>query len=133
MDDLLKNCIEALNKDVEILNSVESDKINSYFLKNISFIYGRVNWSEYPNHVIPNEIDDILKRVKQNKCYIIWSDYNLPIVLSNLELILENYAAITDVSFDTWIVSVDFDWILEENFSKGTTFATIGKCCELGV
>ena len=123
--DELKEVLDALQEDIHILNEDDFKKVHHNFLHSFSFLYSGINWKDYPNHNVPCDYESILSNTKQKKCYIIWSDGSLPILISNIELVLQNYDEIATVTFETWIVSIDFDWILEEKTGRGTTFSTI--------
>lgn len=53
--------------------------------------------------------------------YIIWDEATLPVVKSNLPSVLEVIYDVTAVSFDTWIFSHVFEYVVEYYHEGETT------------
>ena len=46
-----------------------------------------------------------------------WDEGTLPILRTDLSLILKDTDTITCIALDTWIVSMDFEWVIEFHHS----------------
>lgn len=103
---------EFLNVEQHLMNSLHFDSN-----------YHGINWAEYPEHTTLSEsgnleecklkIEQFIKEVNTIDCYVMWDRGDLPIVTINLAVLLENLALITRIAFDTWIVGVDSELLIE--------------------
>ncbi len=94
-----------------------------------------VNWDSYPNHLILSNSGDceesklnINQYINDNNsidCYVMWDRGDLPIITINLAILIENLEMITRIAFDTWIVGVDFDILIEFHHSGVNRFTYI--------
>lgn len=107
---LLKECIDALDTK-KVLSFSESKAVFDNFQSQIEFtLYGRVNWRKYESKIsIENNIDILTYLDKNDSCYFLWNDMNLPVIESNINNLLNKIDDVLAVSFDTWI------WIEAKN------------------
>jgi hypothetical protein len=107
---------ELLNVEQHLMNSLHFDSN-----------YHGINWAEYPERTTLSEsgnleesklkIEQFIKEVNTIDCYVMWDRGDLPIVTINLAILLENLALITRIAFDTWIVGVDSELLIEFHHS----------------
>ena len=117
MNVILKNCIESLKMDVKILNQIEYKQIGELIEQYFIFGNSGINWSLYPNKISITDNNDILKKINRTECFLLWDEGKLPILRTDLKLILNNLDCVTKVAFDTFVVDVKFGWIIEFHHS----------------
>ncbi len=107
---LLKECIEILDTK-KVFDFSESKVIFNNFERQIEFtFYGRVDWSKYEAKInIENNLDILTHVDRNDSCYFLWNDMNLPVIESNINNLLNNIDDVLAVSFDTWV------WIKTKN------------------
>ncbi|WIG34119.1 hypothetical protein [Bacillus toyonensis] len=120
MATLLEECIEALDAEIEILETNQGKIIVKSF-GNVFPItsWGRVDWSNIQNYGDLYNEDEI--RLYLQNCfgtysqtvYIIWDNARVPIIKTNLHQVLNVIDDVTAVSFDTWIYSPDVGYVIE--------------------
>lgn len=80
----------------------------------IPFRLGRVDFSKFKFKTNINTIDSICELIKNStEVYVMWDEVNLPCLKSELKDIIKFIDDITAVSFDTWVVSLDYNTIIE--------------------
>ena len=109
---LLQECIEATGG--RTLNYNDGNKVMDEIQKKIPFRLGRVDFSKFKFKTNINTIDSISKLIKNStEIYVMWDNANLPCLKSELKDIIKFIDDVTAVSFDTWIVSTDYNTIIE--------------------
>lgn len=114
MKTLFDEVIESLHNPV-ILPLKESQNIADNLVAMLPFTLvgnGKIDWEKIPNKTPLNHIDDLQKfdSISPNDvCYIIWNDFNLPVIQTTLANVIRSFDDIEAVSFDTWI------WIFSKN------------------
>lgn len=131
-DTLFHECIAALKDDVRILTQDESYEIWAQFKNNIPLIpnSAKINWSKINlkesvadlNQVIPN-LTILLKKTFNSSVYIFWNDASVPVISSELNLVLANFDDVISVGFETWFYNPEEGYIIEHNHSG---YLTIG-------
>lgn len=117
---LLDECIEALGNSAEIVCDSDKKKILEYFKRSYPFTkWGRIDWESAPHRVSVTTLSDILSFLTKRgfdlstPVYIIWDEVTLPVVKSNLPSVIEVIDDVSAVSFDTWIYSDMFKYVVE--------------------
>lgn len=110
---LLEECIKALGGEANILNDSQGDLISDTLNDKFHFGSHGVNLTKYKNAIPLGSIHDVDEAIRNTSCFIIWDEYSLPVVKSNISIIWENIDDVTAVSFDTYIFDVDFNWLIE--------------------
>ncbi len=125
--ELFNECIAVLNINSRVYSLEKSQGLADKMVNEFNFTkWGRVDWNSVPNKF---SIKDILElkmyELDFNKNYfIIWDEYNLPVIETTIGDVIENFKDITDVGFDTWIVNFD-EGLIIENYHDGEI--TVGK------
>lgn len=111
-DGLLHECIESTGGIP--LNYDEGNKIMDDIQQKIPFILGRVDFSKFKFKTTINTIDSILEYINNPiDVYVMWDNAKLPCLKSELKDIIKFIDDVTAVSFDTWVVSTDYNVIIE--------------------
>ena len=110
---LLQECVESTGG--ELLNYDEGNKILEEIQEKIPFrLDGRVDFSKFKskNNIIA--ISSLSELIKNSiEFYVMWDEVTLPCLKSELKYIIKCIDDVTAVSFDTWIVSTDYNTIIE--------------------
>ena len=111
---LLEECLVALGKDVTKLSKEKTDEIFESMLQKFPMTsWGRIDW-ENVNHKKISSIDEIKKYIKtQEDVYILWDEASLPAIKTELNNVLSVIDSVKAVSFDTWIYSSNWEYVIE--------------------
>lgn len=117
---LFEECIDILKP--EILSHAESDQI----LLSFESIYplspwAKMEWSKvekkveigYEENLILPLTEQLLGHPVKNKVYLVWNDGTLPIIRTNLDLIVEFYDDVTCFGFEKFIFDLNERFIIE--------------------
>lgn len=121
-DILFKECIESLADNVEILSKHETDKIFGLFKKTIPIYQGgsRIDWDQVPEKIVIQSRDQTISLLEQllrepvdTSIYVLWNDASLPIIKTDLNLVLMNFDDVTCVGFETWLYNPFQGYIIQ--------------------
>lgn len=109
---LLQECIEATSG--RALNYNDGNKIMDEIQEKIPFRLGRVDFSKFKFKTNISSIDIISKIIESSiETYVMWDNANLPCLKARLKDIIRCIDDVAAVSFDTWVVSSDYNIIIE--------------------
>jgi hypothetical protein len=110
---LLQECVESTGG--KLLNYDEGNRILEEIQDKIPFrLDGRVDFSKFKFKDNINIITSISELIKNStEFYVMWNEVNLPCLKSGLKDIIKFINDVTAVSFDTWVVSSDYNIIIE--------------------
>ena len=109
---LLQECIESTGAKVLPYN--DGNKISEEIQSKIPFSNGRLDFSrfKYKNNI--NAVSTISELINSStEFYIMWDEANLPCLKLELKKIIKFIDDITCVSCDTWVVSSDYNTVIE--------------------
>lgn len=112
---LFEECLQVLGSNVVVLNKQDSISISHTMQSTFPFTPWRVCWDKIENKKIlqnPEELGEILLQ-QLPTVFVAWTDMALPILKCPLPIILQYINDVTCVCFDTWIFSLDEQWIVE--------------------
>ncbi|NRF96010.1 hypothetical protein HQN89_34980 [Paenibacillus frigoriresistens] len=114
---LFDECIDALGDNTRIYSLDESVRVVAMLVMSFPFTkWGRIDWESVERKITIHDIDEIIKLNEfenENELLIIWDEMNLPVVESTLQKILSNIDDVDAVGFDTWIVNMEMNKIIE--------------------
>lgn len=109
---LLQDCIESTGG--KVLPYDDGNKISEEVQSKIPFLNGRVDFSKFKYKKSINIISGINELINSSiEFYVMWDEANLPCLKIELKDIINSIDDITCVSFDTWVVSSDYNIIIE--------------------
>ncbi|AKA70178.1 hypothetical protein [Clostridium scatologenes] len=110
---LLQECIE--NTGGKILDYDEGQKIVINIQEKFLFtVNGRMDWSNVNTKKSIKKLSDINDLVDTSVLfYVMWDEEKLPCLECQLKDIITFIDDVTSVSFDTWLVSSDYNIIIE--------------------
>lgn len=114
-DVLFQECKIVLNK-CTILSLKESKEIFSRF-ENLYPILssGSINWKNFKGTLVKiSSVSELSAYInKSSKYYILWDKNNVPCILCDFYEILKNINDVLAVSFNTWLLSMDYKEVIE--------------------
>lgn len=110
---LLQECVESTGG--ELLNYYEGNKRLEEIQEKIPFgLDGRVDFSKFKSKYNIISISSLSELIKNSiEFYVMWDELNLPCLKSVLKDIIRCIDDVTAVSFDTLVVSLDYNIIIE--------------------
>ncbi|MBE1442707.1 hypothetical protein [Paenibacillus sp. OAS669] len=114
---LFHECIDALGDNTRIYSLNESVRVVAMLTMSFPFTkWGRIDWESVERKITIHDIDEIRRLTEfenENELLIIWDEMNLPVVESTLQKIIENMDDVEVVGFNTWIVNMEMNKIIE--------------------
>lgn len=114
-DVLFQECKSVLNR-CTILSMNESKEVFSRF-ENLYPILssGSIDWKNFKGKLIKitsvSELSNYINKL--SKYYILWDKSNVPCILCDFYKILEKIDDVLAVSFNTWLLSMDYKEVIE--------------------
>lgn len=111
--ELLQECIDFTG--AKCFDYYESNKISNEFEEKIPINqYGRMDFAKFKLTNTIVHVNELYQFVDKSKeFYIIWSNVELPCLKVDIDTIIKFIDDVTAVSFDTWLVSLDYKIIIE--------------------
>lgn len=118
-DLLLKECLQVLGNDVEILSSSESSKIFTRLEQLVPFTpWGKVDWNKvakktvlYDHEMLASELEKTLQKEAIGSAYILWNDASRPVLKTEALNIIENLNEV--LYLETWIYDPIEKYVIE--------------------
>lgn len=119
---LFNECIDALKANVNILSEHEAENIWNSFKSKIPIINGgsRIDWKKIKNHCAIESLEEVLIQVQQllqspvkTNVYVLWNDASVPIIKTDLNLVLKYFDDVTCVGFETWLYNPEQGYVIE--------------------
>lgn len=114
-DVLFQECKNVLNK-CTILSLNESEEIFSKFENFYPILSsGSIDWKNFKGRSIKiSNVSELNAYInKFSKYYILWDKNNIPCISCNFCEILKNVDDVLAVSFNTWLLSMDYKEVIE--------------------
>lgn len=114
-NEFLNECIQSLGEQAIVLDDKKSNEIYNKFSNLVPFSplsIGGIDLEKLCDGKIIKNEEQILKECKSKRFYIIWSS-ELPIIESNIYNILKGIDDVLCVEVDTFLLSQEFDEIIE--------------------
>lgn len=121
---LLLECMEALGTEGKVVGQEEKNVVYNCFKNKIPFLSSGVDWKQFDLYYKIYKFEDITKKCKCKKFYIIWCD-ELPIIICDIDTIIRHINDVCAVEFDTWLLSADYREIIEFHHDLGNTYGRI--------
>ena len=112
---LLEECIELLKTEDSFLeyDKIKSGELFEILQKKIEFTgYGKVDFEKL-NYIKVNSLEEL--SLGNIKIHIFWDEMSLPVIQTTMDSVIKYLDDVLAVSFHTWLVSLDFKYIIEFN------------------
>lgn len=118
---LFDQCIEGLAAHVVILNKQESDKIFDLFENKVSIYQSgsRIDWEKIDKKITIDSPDQTISALEQllqkpdTTVYVFWNDGSLPVIKTDINLVLLHFEDVICVGFETWLYNPHQGYIIE--------------------
>lgn len=122
---LFNECIDLLNEH-HVLTFEKTDILFGYLNDNFPMTnYGCINWKEVHDKKIIN-ISDIYDMFNEDyEFYILWDQLDIPCVRCKLSTVLDNIDDVLAVSFNTWLLSINYKEVIEFHHEGGVIYGKI--------
>ncbi len=117
-----KECLDSLDSDLKILSLDNSHQAFKLLKNKFGFNKNPVTWEIINKKIAinPNSIDQIIPTLKtmlnapvDKSAYLLWDDPNLPVLETNLDLIVVNWNEIIKINSLRWIFSTSGQYVIE--------------------
>lgn len=117
---LIDQCVKALEQPVVVLSPQETRDIRHRLRQKVPFTFwGRIDWRHVNHSVRVLSFEEILPILLENGkreddgIVLLWDEMTRPALLSVLQAVLREIEIVLRVSFDTWIIDVDEQYVIE--------------------
>ncbi|PEP05700.1 hypothetical protein COE81_19470 [Bacillus wiedmannii] len=117
---LFNECIESLGEETLIFSQNKSQQIANTLINSFPItVSGRINWEQIDNQLIALNKEQLISLIKENKpgfdeqIFILWDNYEIPVISTNLDKVFQSLVDIDAVSFYFWLLDKEYKFIIE--------------------
>lgn len=117
---LFNECIESLGEETLIFSQNKSQQIANTFINSFPItVSGRIDWEQIDNQLITLNKEQLISLIKENKpgfdeqIFILWDNYEIPVISTNLDKVFQSLVDIDAVSFYFWLLDKENKFIIE--------------------
>lgn len=119
---MFNECLESLGNETLIFSQEKSQQIATTLINSFPITsLGRVDWEQIDNHLIASNKEQLISLIRANQLdfdeqiFIIWDNYKIPVVRTNLDKVFQSLVDIDAVSFYYWLSDTEYRFIIEMN------------------
>lgn len=124
---IIQDFCQKHNDKVRMLDSTEDEKVQNFFFENFVFNQYTINWDKYPEKMMLTRIDEFQVISRDSRCYFITDSQNVPIIETTFDFFINHLSTFSNFSFDSWIVDLEFKWLIENHHEKGLIFTKVNN------
>ena len=105
---LFNECLESLGNETLIFSQEKSQQIATILMNSFPItVSGRIDWEQIDNQFIASNKEQIISLIRANQLdfdeqiFIIWDNYEIPVVSTNLDKVFQSLVDVDAVSFIT--------------------------------
>lgn len=110
---VFEECIQSLGTETKIFDVSQTSELRKRLFSSFNFGFSSIDWKSYPNFDNIESAIELISKLGNLDCYVFWDEYDTPAIKSELSKVIANIDDVSAVAFDTWIVGIDFDWVVE--------------------
>ncbi|SCC52724.1 CDI toxin immunity protein [Bacillus wiedmannii] len=117
---LFNECIESLGEETLIFSQNKSQQIANTLINSFPItVSRRINWEQIDNQLIALNKEQLISLIKENKpgfdeqIFILWDNYEIPVISTNLDKVFQSLVDIDAVSFYFWLLDKEYKFIIE--------------------
>ncbi|EEL33485.1 hypothetical protein bcere0019_32950 [Bacillus cereus Rock3-28] len=82
-------------------------------------VSGRIDWGQIDNQLLVTNKEKLISLININKTdfdeqiFILWDNYKVPVVSTNLDKVFQSLVDIDAVSFHYWLLDKEYKFIIE--------------------
>ncbi|PGY65503.1 hypothetical protein COE34_25400 [Bacillus cereus] len=119
---LFNECLESLGDETLIFSQEKSKQIATNLMNLFPItVSGRIDWKQIDNQLIVSNKEQLLSLIRANQLdfdeqiFIIWDNYEIPVVSTNLDKVFQSLVDIDAVSFYYWLLNKEYKFVIEIN------------------
>ncbi|WP_142346980.1 hypothetical protein [Bacillus cereus] len=119
---LFNECLESLGDETLIFSQEKSKQIATNLMNLFPItVSGRIDWEQIDNQLIVSNKEQLLSLTRANQLdfdeqiFIIWDNYEIPVVSTNLDKVFQSLVDIDAVSFYYWLLNKEYIFVIEIN------------------
>ena len=122
IDSMLRECIDVLYPNVELVSEAESEQLYCDLQKEFHFLWwGRIDWENFKNKMQVTNLEDIICNLKMRfqaedyTIYALWgySSGNSPVIKTDLRNAIRHIDDINAVGGDQWLYCPSYKFVIE--------------------
>ncbi|AIM31965.1 hypothetical protein DF16_orf03550 [Bacillus thuringiensis serovar kurstaki str. YBT-1520] len=84
-------------------------------------VSGRIDWEQIDNQFIASNKEQLISLIRANQLdfdeqiFIIWDNYEIPVVSTNLDKVFQSLVDVDAVSFYYWLLDKEYRFVIEIN------------------
>jgi len=119
---LFNECLESLGNETLIFSQEKSQQIATILMNSFPItVSGRIDWEQIDNQFIASNKEQIISLIRANQLdfdeqiFIIWDNYEIPVVSTNLDKVFQSLVDVDAVSFYYWLLDKEYRFVIEIN------------------
>ncbi|PGM46022.1 hypothetical protein COD83_23885 [Bacillus thuringiensis] len=119
---LFNECLESLGNETLIFSQEKSQQIATILMNLFPItVSGRIDWEQIDNQFITSNKEQLISLIKANQLdfdeqiFIIWDNYEIPVVSTNLDKVFQSLVDVDAVSFYYWLLDKEYRFVIEIN------------------
>ncbi|MEB3054480.1 hypothetical protein [Bacillus pseudomycoides] len=117
---LFNECLESLGDETLIFSQGKSQQIATNLIESFPItVSGKIDWEQIDNQlVVPNK-ERLISLIRAHKLdfneqiFILWDNYEIPVVGTNLDNVFQSLADVDAVSFYYWLLDKEYRFVIE--------------------
>ncbi|WP_141550737.1 hypothetical protein [Bacillus thuringiensis] len=119
---LFNECLESLGNETLIFSQEKSQQIATILMNLFPItVSGRIDWEQIDNQFIASNKEELISLIRANQLdfdeqiFIIWDNYEIPVVSTNLDKVFQSLVDVDAVSFYYWLLDKEYRFVIEIN------------------
>ncbi|TKI13778.1 hypothetical protein FC696_09780 [Bacillus wiedmannii] len=119
---LFNECLESLGSETLIFSQEKSQQIATTLINLFPItVSGRIDWEQIDSQLIASNKKQLISLIRANQLdfneqiFIIWDNYEIPVVCTNLDKVFQSLVDVDAVSFYYWLLDTEYKFIIEIN------------------
>ncbi|PHA04576.1 hypothetical protein COF37_09525 [Bacillus wiedmannii] len=119
---LFNECLESLGNETVIFLQGKSQQIATILMNSFPItVSGRIDWEQIDNQFIASNKEQLISLIRANQLdfdeqiFIIWDNYEIPVVSTNLDKVFQSLVDVDAVSFYYWLLDKEYRFVIEMN------------------
>ncbi|WP_265939364.1 CDI toxin immunity protein [Bacillus thuringiensis] len=117
---LFNECLESLGDETLIFSQEKSQQIATNLMNLFPItVSGRIDWEQIDNQLIASNKEQLISLIRANQLdfdeqiFIIWDNYEIPVVSTNLDKVFQSLVDVDAVSFYYWLLNKEYRFVIE--------------------
>ncbi|WP_141500228.1 CDI toxin immunity protein [Bacillus wiedmannii] len=119
---LFNECLESLGNETVIFLQEKSQQIATILMNSFPItVSGRIDWEQIDNQFIASNKEQLISLIRANQLdfdeqiFIIWDNYEIPVVSTNLDKVFQSLVDVDAVSFYYWLLDKEYRFVIGMN------------------